>query len=114
MTQRASKLRWTARIWSVASLLFLLLAFAGQAGSSHHPLEFQEWVGLTLFPGGVSIGLMIAFFRERLGGAITIASLAVFYVWHYVVAGDLPGGPFFVLLAAPGALWLACTYPPGG
>ncbi len=110
MTHHTSKLRWTARIWSVASLLFLFLIFAGQAGSGNRPLELHEWVGLTLFPGGVCIGLMIAFFRERPGGVVTISSLAGFYIWHYVVGGDLPGGPVFVLLAAPGALWLACVH----
>jgi len=109
MNHFVTPLRWTARIWSVASLLFVLLMVAGTIGVGGKQLRPHEWVGLAMFPFGVSVGLIAAFRKERLGGAITVASLAGFYVWHYVVAGDLPGGPYFVILAAPGALRLICV-----
>ena len=51
-------------------------------------------------------GFLVAWRREGIGGAISVLSLLGFYLWHIAVAGRLPHGPFFLLLAAPGALFI--------
>jgi hypothetical protein len=70
-----------------------------------------EWFGLLCFPFGVLLGLALAWWREALGAAVAAGSLAAFYGYHLLLAGRLPGGPWFLLFAAPAALsfasWLA-------
>jgi hypothetical protein len=52
------------------------------------------------------VGLVVAWFREKLGGALALAFLLAFYIWHLLRAGKLPAGPGFFLIAAPGLLFL--------
>ena len=65
---------------------------------------------------GLSVGMILAWWREGLGGAITTACLVVFYAVHFATAGRLPAGWAWLLFAAPGPLFLACAWrprPPG-
>jgi hypothetical protein len=104
----ASKvLNWIARIWNLAGIAFVLLFLFGEVLSGHgvRPTA-AEWMGLALWPGGVGIGLAIAWFRKRLGGAVAIGSLIAFYLWNLLERGRFPGGPYFLLVAAPGVLFL--------
>jgi hypothetical protein len=96
-------LRWIARVWSIASTLFVLaFLLPGEFGRP----TASEAVGLLLFPAGVVLGFVIAWWREGVGGAITVGSLALFYLWMFARDGRLPSGPFFLLLAAPGILYI--------
>jgi hypothetical protein len=112
----ATVLRWTARAWGVASTL-LLTAFAF-GGAEHFRPTASEAVGLLLFPVGVVVGFGIAWWREGLGGLVTVVSLALFYVWLFARSGRLDVGPYFLLFAAPGVLHLASAllrrYQSGG
>lgn len=98
---------WVARIWSLASIVFVLVFLFGEGLSGHggKPTAAQ-WIGLALWPGGVVVGLLIAWFQKGLGGAIAIASLLAFYVWNLLDRGTFPRGPYFFLVAAPGILFL--------
>jgi hypothetical protein len=114
-------LRWIARVWSIASVLLLAaFAFGGGEDSIFRTLPtLREAVALALFPLGVAIGLLIATFsrngrREGLGGIIALLSLAAFYAWMFVQSGRVPGGPYFAIFAAPGALFLAAWLLNGG
>jgi|SRR5262245_12795030 len=98
-------LRWTARIWSIASLVFIGAFVVGSVRDGEFPTE-RETVALAFFPVGVALGFVIAWWREALGGAITVASLASFYLWMLADRGRFPTGPYFILLAAPGFLFL--------
>jgi hypothetical protein len=98
-------LRWTARVWSIASVL-LILAFVVGGRESLRPTA-NEVVGLLLFPLGVVVGFGIAWWREGIGGLITVGSLALFYLWMFARDGRLPAGPYFLLFAAPGFLHIA-------
>lgn len=104
---------WIARIWSLASVGFVLLFLVGDGlnGQGGKPTG-AEWIGLAFWPGGVCFGLIIAWFRLRLGGAIAIASLIAFYFWSLFDRGRFPGGPYFVLVAAPGFLFLLSSFMP--
>lgn len=105
------RLRLTAKIWSLLSIGFVLLIFIGEMmGSTNSALTFDEWMGLAFFPIGVVIGLILGWWRDEIGGAVTMLSLIAFYVWDLLRSGDFPGGPFFILVAAPGFLFLICWF----
>ena len=96
-------LRWTARVWSVASIA-LILAFI--VGERSHPSGLNEWLAALFFPIGISVGMILAWWKERFGGGITVGSLLVFYVVHMAMAGTFPKGWAWLAFAAPGFLFL--------
>jgi hypothetical protein len=98
-------LRWSARVWGIASAL-LLLAFAF-GGREHLRLTAGETLGFLLFPVGVIAGFAVSWRRELAGGLVTVGSLALFYLLLFARDGRLPAGPYFLLFAAPGFLHVA-------
>jgi hypothetical protein len=103
--------RRIARVWSLLSIAFVLMTFIGELFDPSGPAPTSvEWVGLAFFPIGVVIGLILAWRWEGIGGATAVLSLLAFYIWDLIRSGDLPGGPFFFLVAAPGFLFLANWY----
>lgn len=101
--------RLIAKIWSLLSIVFVLTIFIGEALSENGPMpSAQEWVGLAFFPIGVMIGLVLAWRWEGIGGLIAVLSLIAFYIWDFARRGSLAGGPYFLLVAAPGFLFLIC------
>lgn len=100
-------IRWLARIWSLASIAFILAFLIGEGLSDgvRGPTA-AEAVGIALFPIGVAVGLVIAWFREILGGAIATGCFIAFYLWLLIIHGELPRGPYFFLVAAPGILFM--------
>lgn len=96
-------MRWTARIWGIASALLLFAFVFG--GHEHLRFTAAEAVAFLFFPVGVVVGFGIAWWRERTGALITLGSLGLFYL----VSGALgkPLSPYFLLFAAPGFLHLA-------
>ena len=102
-TPGSKALSWVARIWSLASIVFVLVFLFGDGLSGP---TTAEWIGLVLFPGGVGVGLIVAWFREGIGGTVAIGSLIAFYVWSLLERGRFPTGPYFLLVAAPAILFL--------
>jgi len=96
-------LRWTARIWSAASVV-LVLGFI--VGEGLNPSGAAEWVGVLFFPLGISAGMILSWWKEGLGGAVTVGCLLAFYLEHVLTAGALPKGAAWILFAAPGFLFL--------
>ena len=104
-------IRWIARLWSIASVGFILLMFIGsglEEGFNPAQFTFRDLVGLFFFPFGVCLGMILAWRWEGLGGGITVGSLLAFYAALRVMDGRFPRGPWFALLAAPGILFLVC------
>lgn len=99
-------LRWVARIWSVASV-GLVVGFI--VGEGFNPSGLTTWIGVLLFPLGISLGMIVAWWRERLGGGITVGCLLAFYLLHLVTAGRFPRGWAWLLFAAPGFLFLLAS-----
>jgi hypothetical protein len=104
----ALAVRWTARVWSIVSVGLILAIVVGEIVYPHAapPIALRDMLGLFFFPIGVCLGMVLAWRWEGLGGGITVGSLVAFYVLLRIVDGRFPRGPFFVLLAAPGALFL--------
>lgn len=98
-------LRWVARLGSIASLGMLVMFAFGEQGRP----SASEWLGIALFPIGVSVGMLLGWWREGLGGIVTLLSLAAFYGWMFVFRNGMPVGPYFLLLSSPGLLFLACA-----
>jgi hypothetical protein len=92
-------LRNLARLWVVLSLAFLVWMLFGGAEATP---EGNQWLGLLFFPIGVAAGLILTFWRERLGGALALLSLGAFYLQR---EGDV-AGPWPALIAAPALLFL--------
>lgn len=101
-----SALLWTARALTVVSVVVLLLFLTGDDGLDPSKVRPREWVGLLFFPFGVMAGMVIAWWREGLGGAVCVGSLLAFYVWHLLSAGGLPRGIYFFAFSLPGFLFL--------
>jgi hypothetical protein len=100
-------LRWMARFLSVISVVLILTFFVGE-GFNPANIAAKEWLGLLFFPVGVVAGLVIAWRREVLGGAITVGSLLAFYLLYgLLLSGRFPGGWAFVVFAFPGFLFLS-------
>ena len=99
-------LRWMARIWSIPSIVALLLPYFMEGLYWLQAASLREVVGHVCF-FAILVGLILAWFREGLGGALTAAGFIIFYATWWAT-GDLPHGPFLALIAAPGFLFLLC------
>jgi len=100
-------LRWTARIWSLASVGLVVAFIVGEGLSPSGP---AEWLGFLFFPFGICAGMLLAWRREGLGGTITIASLAAFYVVRLATEGVFPEGWAWLAFAAPGYLFMLAWF----
>src|SRR5687767_4376575 len=87
-------IEFLARLGSIASIALLVLIFWGEA---FNPAQITrtEWVGLLFFPIGITIGMVVAWWKEGLGSTITIGSLAAFYVvYGYIFKNHIGGWAF--------------------
>ena len=100
-------LRLSARVLSVLALGVVVL-FATGEGLNLWQFSGRELVLFLFFPVGVCLGMGLAWRWEGLGGAITVGSLAAFYLVHRLTSSSFPRGFGIVALAAPGFLFLLC------
>jgi hypothetical protein len=84
-----------------------LLAFV--VGEGVNP-SGGEWLGFLFFPLGISVGMIVGWWREGAGGTITSGSLLGFYIIHLITAGAFPKGWAWLVFAAPGFLFLLSWY----
>jgi len=66
--------------------------------------SIREAIGHICF-FAVLVGLILAWRWEGLGGGLTVTGVLVFYLTWWL-HGKTPRGPFFLLIAAPGVLFL--------
>jgi hypothetical protein len=96
--------RWAARLWSIASVgLLLLFIFGEQPVNRVRP---SEWLLLVFFPLGISLGMILGWWKEGLGGSITVGSLLLFYMIHFALTHTFPVGWAFLAFSFPGFLFL--------
>lgn len=100
-------LRWLARAMSIL-VVAILLVFAFGEGLNLARFTARELLLFMFFPLGLCAGMVVAWWREGLGGAITVASLAAFYLADRLLSSSFPRGIAFVALAVPGFLFLLC------
>lgn len=94
--------RWTARISSILVIAIFLLMFAGE-GFDPTKVNPNKWIMLLFGPFGFMLGMILGWWKEGLGGAITIASF-----FGAMLVGDYSGSgaTYMAVCAAPGFLFL--------
>lgn len=104
MKRLITVIRWIARVASIPSIVALLLPYFVEGLYWLQATSLREVIGHVCF-FTVLVGLILAWRWEGLGGGLTVTGIAAFYVtwWLY---GKSPRGPFFLLIAAPGLLFL--------
>jgi hypothetical protein len=103
-------LRWIARIWSILVLSLTVLIFVGSVFSPEgddatwKPIEL---VAALFFPIGMTIGMIVAWRKELIGGLITVISFIIFSILILIPRGAVVRAmPMFLFLTAPGILFL--------
>ena len=67
----------------------------------------KEWAGFFFFPAGVIAGMLLGWWREVLGGTVTVLSLLGFYlIYGWLLNGQIWLGASFIVFALPGILFL--------
>ena len=94
-------IRWTARVVSILFLAVFVLMFLTQ-GFPTNGNSPREWVSLLFFPCGASLGMILAWWQEGLGGAITVVSVFLSILVH----DPSSGGGYMFACASPGFLFL--------
>ncbi len=94
--------RWTARITSVPVILIFLLMFLLDEGFPE-TVKPNEWIMLIFGPFTLIVGLILGWWKEGLGGVITLVGFL-----GAMVVGDFSasGAGYFLICAAPGFLFL--------
>jgi hypothetical protein len=95
---------WTARIWSILSISFMLIMIAGHIFGSE-PQVFNgtsELLAMIFFPVGVLIGLILAWKWEGIGGIMSVVCISGLYIIRPELIFT-----WISLLAAPGLLFFA-------
>ena len=94
--------RWIARISSILVIGVFMLMFFGE-GFDPAKVKPNEWVMLLFGPFGLMLGMILGWWREGLGGAITIVCFFI-----ALIIGDYSGdgGRYMLICASPGFLFL--------
>jgi hypothetical protein len=95
-------IHWFARIWSLISL-FLIIGFI--IGEGIYLKTTGECISFLFFPIGISVGMIIGWWKEGIGGIITISSFLIFYLIFYLVNNAFPKGIAWLLFSMPGFLF---------
>ncbi|MGD1993376.1 MAG: hypothetical protein PVI59_09295 [Anaerolineae bacterium] len=104
-------IRWIARVASGLAAGLVLLIFVGEGIAA----GFEPLLHLSVRETGMMVafavawlGLLLGWKWELAGGLLTVCGVAAFYLLDYLFSGTFPRGPFFLLLASPGLLFLYC------
>jgi hypothetical protein len=101
--------RWIARLSSGVMAALILLIFVGEAladgfGPILHLTVREITMMIAFF--AVWLGLLLGWKWDLFGGLLTICGVAAFYLLDYLFSGTLPRGPFFLIFASPGLLFV--------
>ncbi len=103
--------RWIARGFSGLAAALILIIFIGEGLTEGFlpllRLSVREALLMIAFLA-VWLGLLLGWKWELYGGLLTVCGMAAFYLFDYLFSGTFPRGPFFLILASPGLLFLYC------
>ena len=94
-------IHWTARVVSILFTAVFVMMLLTQ-GVSVHDMTPREWISFFFFPLGATLGMMLAWWQEGLGGAITVVSVFL----SVLVQDASAGGAYLLTCASPGLLFL--------
>ena len=100
-------LLWTARLASAAViffvLFFLLADIINGETSGDDGLSTRDLISMVFFPIGALLGLILSFFRRKLGSLIAIGSMLILLL----IRPDLLDAWFLLaIIFIPAFLWL--------
>ena len=104
MRKLQTTIRWIARMWSIPSIAALLLPYMMEGLYWLEARSLREVIGHICFQA-VLMGLTLAWRWEGVGGGLTVGATVAFYITWWL-HGKTPHGPSFLLIAAPGLLFL--------
>jgi hypothetical protein len=92
---------WVARLTGTIAVVPLMMIMIGEPG----PTRDREWLYLAFFPCGFSVGYLLGWRWPLLGGALSLACMAVSLV---VIGRILDSGPYLIwgALSIPGVLYV--------
>jgi len=97
--------RWLARVGSLVTIIIVAMFIIGDGGSLS-AITTRDLVGLALFPGGVALGMLVAWRHEVEGALLSIACLVGFYIVCQLFLGKFPSGWAFLVFTSPAFLFL--------
>ena len=100
-------IHWVARLWSFISII-LIIGFI--MGEGIYLKTTGEWLSFLFFPLGISVGMIVAWWKEEIGGIVTISSFLIFYLIYYLVNNAFPKGIAWLLFSMPGFLFIFSCY----
>jgi hypothetical protein len=104
--------RWTARVLSALLVGLVLVMFIGlsiDAGFRPPRLTGVETV-LMIFFWTACVGMVVAWRRQVIGGALSLGGMILFFAVEFAVNGRLPRGFALYLMLLPGALFLLSSF----
>lgn len=103
--------RWVARIWSLGPILFALVEVLFPHADENVPVPWTDWLMLGLLFLSV-FGLAMAWRWERLGGWVSLISLAVLTILFLInVERSFPAVLIFLVgIGVPAVLFLTSYY----
>ena len=103
--------RWIARASAGLTAALILLIFIGDGlAEGFEPvlhLTGREGAMMVAFVA-VWLGLLLGWKWEFYGGLLSVCGVVAFYLADYLFSGTFPGGPFILIFASPGLLFLYC------
>ena len=105
MSQLVQITRWLARLVGGFLVGMFLLFFVAHAVEADGIPRLTLTEGTLMFCMLVSLaGMVVLWFREGLGGLMTLVGIVAFYAIDTAMTGTPPGGWVFPLSFVPGAL----------
>lgn len=106
-------LRWTARITGTLMVAFTLFIFIGELMESqqrHGSVSYTPIIIVIFIIWGIALaGLVLALWKEGLGGSISLVSYALVYVLNFFnkdVSWKASAITIFIILSIPSILYL--------
>ena len=90
--------------------MVVILVFMVGEGFNASKIKISEWALFLFFPFGICFGMILAWWKESTGGIVTVGSVAMFYLIHYLNTGGYPRGWAFLVFTIPGFLFLLYSY----
>lgn len=104
-------LRWVARIWSIPAIFFAVNEILFPSSENVVEEGWFTWATVMLMFLSV-VGLLVAWWKERIGGWASLGILVLFFVFYWVDASEFfPGWIWLVgFVALPAVLFLIYDY----